>query len=104
MSKRLIMKLALAATIALGGVATSIVPAQAAGLTCFTPSDSGTLATGVCTGISAGYVQLNVICPAIWPFTPWIDYGSWVWVNGSMYLSNSHAWCGVPVSLSYQSK
>ncbi|MEY4296625.1 MAG: hypothetical protein RL016_471 [Actinomycetota bacterium] len=102
MSKKFLMKLAIATALTGVGFATSVVPAQAAGMTCYTPSDNGTLATGACTGISAGYVQLNVVCPAIWPFTPWVDYGSWVYVNGSVYVSNSHVWCGVPVSLSYQ--
>lgn len=78
MRKRILTKLTIVAALALAGVGATVVPANAAGMTCYTPSDNGTLATGVCTGISAGYVQLNVMCPAIWPWTPWIDYGSWV--------------------------
>jgi hypothetical protein len=68
--------------------------AQAAA-SCTSIHDNGTYATANCTGV--GNVRINATCNAIWPYSPWTDYGSWVHINGGASIANPHIYCAASV-------
>lgn len=65
-------------------------PAQATA-SCWGAGTDGSVATASCSGV--GNARVNVTCNALWPFTPWADYGGWYYVNGGATIVNSHAYC-----------
>lgn len=73
-------------------------PAQAA--SCWNVGTDGTYASAMCSG--PGQARLVVRCHAIWPFSPWTDYGSWVTIGGSATIVNPHAYCAAPVTVQPQ--
>lgn len=75
---------------------TAGTPAQAAA-SCWNAGTDGTTATASCSGV--GYARVNVRCNAIWPFTPWTDYGGWYYVNGGANIVNSHAYCAASTTV-----
>jgi hypothetical protein len=95
-SQQTFMRGALAA-LALGFILPLLaaVPAQAAAH-CTNIGTDGTYATASCTG--TGYVRLNVRCKAIWPYTPWTDYGARQYVNGGANIVNAHVYCAASLS------
>ncbi|MCW4386648.1 hypothetical protein OH146_12775 [Salinibacterium sp. SYSU T00001] len=74
-------------------------PAQAAA-TCWSAGTDGAHASANCSGY--GYARLIVQCHAIWPFSPWTDYGAWVWVGGAATIVNAHVHCAAPITVSVQ--
>jgi hypothetical protein len=71
------------------------LPAQAA-VSCTSVFDDGTYATANCTG--SGKVRINATCHAIWPFSPWTDYGQWLTLNGGASIVNAHIYCAASVT------
>lgn len=86
----------IAAAIGLLAPLVGALPAEAAA-SCSGAGTDGTYATANCTGY--GNARINVSCNAIWPFTPWTDYGSWTYVNGGLTIVNAHAYCAAPTSV-----
>ena len=71
-------------------------PAQAAA-SCWDAGTDGTYATASCSGY--GSVRINVRCNAIWPFTPWTDYGPWTYINGGANIVNAHIYCAASITV-----
>jgi hypothetical protein len=89
----------------LGAIVIALAPAlpSSAVTRCYPPTDTGTEASTVCEGVG-GAVRLNVTCNAIWPFPVWTDYGTWVTLIGSTYVTNTHARCLAPLSYGFDFK
>ena len=73
-----------------------VAPASAAA-TCWGEGTDGTYATASCSGV--GYARVNVTCNAVWPFTPWTDYGGWYYVNGGGNIVNAHEYCAASITV-----
>lgn len=78
----------------LGATLVSGVPANAA--SCTNVGADSRYASAYCTG--TGWVQLNVTCNAIWPFTPWTDYGPRIYIRAPITLANSFQYCAASVT------
>jgi hypothetical protein len=95
-SQRTIVRGAIAA-IALGFILPIIAAAPAQAVAhCTNIGSDGTYATASCTG--TGYVQINVRCNAIWPFTQWTDYGARQYINGGATILNAHIYCAASLT------
>jgi hypothetical protein len=84
-----------AAAIGLLSPLVGALPAQAA-VRCTSVFDDGVYATANCTG--SGSVRINATCNAIWPFSPWIDYGPWLYLTNGASIVNPHISCAASVT------
>ena len=85
----------LSAALGLAFAVVGAAPANAA--TCWGAGSDGTYASASCSGV--GNVRVNVRCNAVWPFTPWTDYGGWFYVNGGGNPGNAHAYCAASLTV-----
>lgn len=74
----------------------SAAPANAAA-SCWGAGTDGAIATASCSGV--GNARVNVTCNAIWPFSPWTDYGGWYYVNGGGTIANAHEYCAASTTV-----
>lgn len=91
--KATLAKLSIGLTLA--ATLVSATPANAAA--CTNVGAAGSYASAYCTG--TGWVQLNVRCNAIWPFTPWTDYGTRIYIRSPVTLANYYQPCAASVTV-----
>jgi hypothetical protein len=90
----------LAATLGLAVPLAGVSTAAEAAPTCSSAGTSGVYASASCSGY--GHARVVVECKAIWPFTAWTDFGSWVRVGGAASIASAHVHCAAPVSVRVQ--